>query len=262
MSAAVLAIDQGTSGTKAIVLDPVDGVIAAAEVPIRPSYLPGGGVEQDPAQLLASVLDAGRQALVLAGRPVHTVSLANQGESILVWDRSTGRPLTPVLVWQDSRASAVCHELQEHRSDIARRTGLVLDPYFSAPKMAWLRRERTTEGVVTTTDTWLIHQLCGEFVTDVSTASRSMATDLDNPTWDPGLLELFALERETLPRIVSCDENVGSTGAFGPTMTVGGLIVDQPAALLAQRCWDRGAAKANTPYRPDGSKHLPGVDRR
>ena len=102
---AVLAIDQGTSGTKAVVVDPLNGVLAAAECSLHPRYLPDGGVEQDPHELLDSVLHAGQQALAQAGRPAGTVALANQGETVLAWDRGSGRPLSPAIVWQDRRAA-------------------------------------------------------------------------------------------------------------------------------------------------------------
>ena len=240
---AVLAVDQGTSGTKAVVVDPVDGVVAVADVVVHPVHLAGGGVEQDPQELWESVLAAGHRALELAGRPVGAVALANQGETVLAWDPDTGRPLTPALVWQDHRSEALCNDLAEHREWVAARTGLVLDPYFSAPKMAWLRRHLTTEGVVTTTDTWLLHRLTGEFVTDVSTASRSLLVDLDTATWDPDLVSLFGLDGEPLPRIAACDELVGETSAFGPSLPVGGLLVDQQAALLGQGCLQAGEAK-------------------
>lgn len=240
---AVLAIDQGTSGTKAIVVDRADGVIAAIEIPVRPEYLGDGRVEQDPAALLDSVVQAGRQAVAAAGREVGIVSLANQGETVLAWDPVTGRPLSTALVWQDSRAENICQGMAEHREWIAQRTGLVLDPYFSAPKMAWLRQECTRDGVVTTTDTWLVHHLTGEFVTDVSTASRSLVMDLDAAVWDRDLLHAFGLGDERLPRIVACDEIVGATTIFGQPMQVGGLVVDQQGALLAQGCFTAGAAK-------------------
>lgn len=240
---AVLAIDQGTSGTKAVVLDPDDGIVGVAETAINPLYLPGGGVEQDPAEMLESVLDVGRRAITMAARPIHAMSLANQGETVMAWDRNTGRPLTPAIVWQDRRAEGICAELSAHTDYIAQRTGLVLDPYFSAPKMAWLRRNLETAGVVTTSDTWLIHQLTGAFVTDVSTASRSLVMDIDELSWDRTLLELFGLGEEPLPDIVSNDQIVGSTTAFGGDVPVGGLVVDQQAALLAEGCLTPGMAK-------------------
>ncbi|MER6525758.1 FGGY family carbohydrate kinase [Streptomyces sp. NPDC001508] len=239
----ILAIDQGTSGTKAIVVDDTDGTVAIAEESIRPRYLAGGGVEQDPQELLDSVLDAGRRAVREAGRPIDAVALANQGETVLAWDPATGTPLTQAIVWQDRRAEGICAELSDHATDIARRTGLVLDPYFSAPKMAWLRRNLTRDGVVTTTDTWLVHQLTGEFVTDATTASRSLLLDLDTATWDPQLADLFGLGAERLPRIAACDEIVGTTRAFGPPVPVAGLIVDQQAALVAEGCLEPGTAK-------------------
>ncbi|MFE0424399.1 FGGY family carbohydrate kinase, partial [Streptomyces sp. NPDC058953] len=149
----VLAVDQGTSGTKAIVVDDDGAPLALAEAELRPRYGDGGVVEQDPAALLDSVLDTGRRAVAAAGRPVDVVALANQGETVLAWDRTTGAPLTPAIVWQDRRAAVECERLADHAELIAARTGLVLDPYFSAPKMAWLRRNLTAEGVVTTVDT-------------------------------------------------------------------------------------------------------------
>lgn len=239
----VLAIDQGTSGTKALVVDPVDGVLAMAEVAVHPTYLPGGGVEQDPHELLESVLTAGRQALAAAGGAATALAIANQGETVLAWDPASGRPLSPAVVWQDRRAEEICAELSDEAETIAARTGLVLDPYFSAPKMSWLRRHITRQGVVTTTDSWLVHHLTGEFVTDVSTASRSLLLDIDHVRWDEQLLSLFGLGDESLPRLVACDEAVGFTDEFGDTMPVGGLVVDQQAALLAQGCWIAGDAK-------------------
>lgn len=239
----VLAIDQGTSGTKAIVVDPEQGVVGLAEVPVHPRYLDGGGVEQDPAELLESVLGAGRAALEQAGRPVHAVSLANQGETVLAWDPDTGRPLSAAVVWQDRRAESLCAGLAGHADMLAARTGLVLDPYFSAPKMAWLRRNVESTGVVTTSDTWLLHQLTGEFVTDATTASRSAAVDLGAQDWSPELLALFGLDGERLPRIAANDEIIGTTSSFGTEVPVGGIVVDQQAALLAEACLESGMAK-------------------
>ncbi|PVE13206.1 FGGY family carbohydrate kinase [Streptomyces scopuliridis] len=240
---AILAIDQGTSGTKAIVVDADGGTVAIAEETVRPTYLPGGGVEQNPHELLDSVLTAGRRAVNMAGRPIAAVALANQGETVLAWDPATGTPLSPAIVWQDRRAESICTELAEHSAAIAERTGLVLDPYFSAPKMAWLRRHLTREGVVTTTDTWLVHHLTGEFVTDASTAGRSLIFDLDSAAWDGELADWFELGAERMPRIVASDEIVGTTRAFGQEVPVAGLIVDQQAALVAEACLEQGTAK-------------------
>jgi glycerol kinase len=240
---AVLSIDQGTSGTKAIVVDDAGTVLALAEAPVHPQYLGGGGVEQDPQELLDSVLAAGRSAVASAGTPISVVALANQGETVLAWDPATGAALSPAIVWQDSRAQGICDGLAGHAELIADRTGLVLDPYFSAPKMTWLRRNVTTDGVVTTSDAWLLRRLTGEFVTDVTTASRSLVLDLDAVAWDAELLGLFGLADEALPRLAACDEVVGTTTAFGPEVPVAGVIVDQQSALLAEGCLTVGSAK-------------------
>ncbi len=239
----ILSIDQGTSGTKAIVTDDAGGVLSIAEEQLHPRYLTGGGVEQDPRALLASVIDSGRRAVAAAGRVPDAVALANQGETVLAWDRSTGEPLSAAIVWQDRRADAVCLERADHADWVAQRTGLVLDSYFSAPKMRWLRDNVTTDGVVTTTDTWLIFRLCGAFVTDFSTASRSLVFDVDERRWDAELLAVFGLENEELPELVGNDVVVGTTQEFGGVVPVAGLIVDQQAALLAEACLEPGTAK-------------------
>ncbi len=239
----VLAIDQGTSGTKAVVVDGAGQALFLAEQALRPTYRADGGVEQDPESLWDSVLSAGRRAIAGAGVPVGALALANQGETVLAWDRATGRPLTPAVVWQDRRAESVCAARAAAAEWVARRTGLVLDPYFSAPKLRWIREHLTTEGVVTTTDSWLVHRLCGAFVTDRSTAGRSLLLDLDTGAWDQELLDLFDLADEELPTIVDSDAVVGETELFGGRIPVTGLIVDQQAALLAENCLEPGTAK-------------------
>lgn len=239
----ILSIDQGTSGTKAIVVDEDGRVRATAEVPVHPQYLADGGVEQDPAELLDSVLTAGRRALAEAEVTVSAVALANQGETVLAWDPRTGAPLSSAIVWQDGRSQTVCDALVEHRDEIAAATGLVLDPYFSAPKMRWLRDTVTDEGIVTTSDAWLVHELTGELVTDVTTASRSLLLDIDRADWSPELLAVFGLADEVLPRIVDCDEIVGTTSAFGNPLPMAGLIVDQQSALFAEGCTAPGSVK-------------------
>lgn len=240
---AVLAIDQGTSGTKAVVVGDGGQVLAVEEAEVRPDYLGGDGVELDPMSIWDSVLTTGRRAVAQSPERPSAVALANQGETVLAWDRATGKPLTKALVWQDGRSRSVTDSLAEHASLVASRTGLVLDPYFSAPKMRWIRENWTRDGVVTTTDTWLVNQLCGAFVTDASTASRSALMSIDDVAWDPELLAVFGLQDEELPRIVASDEIVGTTTAFGGQLPVTGLVVDQQAALLAQACLDAGTAK-------------------
>ncbi|MET9625345.1 FGGY family carbohydrate kinase [Streptomyces sp. NPDC006464] len=243
MTGPVLAVDQGTSGTRALVVCPERGVIGSGSAPVRPRYLPGGLVEVDPRELLDSVIAAGRAALAEAATPVVAVGLANQGETVLAWDPATGEPLTDALVWQDRRAAELCAELAVHGDSLRQWTGLPLDPYFAAPKMAWIRRHRTGAGVVTTSDAWLVHRLTGCFVTDAATAGRTGLLDLDTVSWSPDALDVYGLGGERLPGVVDADTRVGTTTAFGPPLPLTGLLVDQQAALLAQSVTEPGAAK-------------------
>ena len=239
----ILAIDQGTSATKALVVADDGVVLSVAECSVHPTASGDGAIEQDPAELLASVIAAGRAALTQAGVMVHGIGLANQGETVLAWDRDSGRPLTTALSWQDRRAVSVTDELAAYRNRLGAISGLPLDPYFSAPKLAWLRRNRTTEGVVTTSDTWLLHALTGAFVTDVTTASRSMVLDLDSRGWSDEAVGIFGLDGADLPDVVGCATPVGTTAAFGPSLPVTGLAVDQQAALVGEGCLATGQAK-------------------
>ncbi len=243
MTRAVLAVDQGTSGTTALVVDPARGVLGAATVGVRPRHGPAGAVEVDPQDLFDSVVQAGRRALAEAGEPVAAVGLANQGETVLAWDPVSGIPLTDAVVWQDRRAQEICDGLEGAADRLRALTGLPLDPYFAAPKMAWLRRHRTRAGVVTTSDAWLVHQLTGAFVTDAATASRTQLLDLDTVGWSDEALDAFGLAGERLPEIVDAAGAVGTTEVFGPSLPLTGLLVDQQAALLAQHCLAPGDVK-------------------
>jgi len=239
----VLAIDQGTSSTKALVVSAAGGVLGSAEVPVHPIARSASGVEQDPEELWTSVVAAGRQVLERAGEPVAAVGLANQGETVLLWDRTTGRPLSQAMSWQDRRAAEICARLASRGARLQALTGLPLDPYFAAPKIAWLREHVSTAGVATTTDSWLLHRLTGAFVTDATTASRTLLLDLDNCEWSSEACAVFGVDVMTLPRIVGCAQPIGETAAFGPLLPVTGLAVDQQAALFAQRCFAEGDAK-------------------
>jgi glycerol kinase len=239
----VLAIDQGTSATKAIVVGPGQQVLGHAEVPVRVDTVGADGVEADPEELYASVIAAGSRAVAAAGVPADAVALANQGETVLAWDRRTTRPLTPAIVWQDRRSAVVCRRLAGSADRLAEITGLRLDPYFAAPKMTWLRENLESGGVVTTTDTWLLARLGGGYVTDAATASRTLLLDLDATDWSAEACAVFGLDPGALPRVADCAQIVGETAAFGRAVPVAGLAVDQQAALLAERCFAAGQAK-------------------
>lgn len=239
----VLAIDQGTSATKSMVITADNHILSVAEIAITPHFATNGVAEQEPWQLFNSVIQSAHEAIKQAHLPIDIITLANQGESVLAWEPDSGKPLTNILVWQDRRAETICQQLAKYNTIICQKTGLVLNAYFSAPKIAWIRQNLTTQGVVTTSDCWLLYQLTGEFVTDITTASRSLLLNIISGQWDEELLTIFNLQQETLPRIVANDEIVGNTTLFGNAIAVGGLIVDQQAALLAQHCLCAGEAK-------------------
>jgi glycerol kinase len=239
----ILAIDQGTSATKAILVGPGQEVLGRAEVPVHVRAVGSDGVEADPEELYASVVAAGSQALAAARAGPDAVALANQGETVLAWDRRTGRPLTPAIVWQDRRSAGVCRRLAGSAARLAEITGLPLDPYFAAPKMTWLRETLDPGGVITTTDTWLLARLGAGYVTDAATASRTLLLDLDTTEWSAEACAAFGVDLGALPRVADCAGAVGETAVFGPPVPVAGLAVDQQAALLAERCFDAGQAK-------------------
>lgn len=240
---ALLAIDQGTSSTKAIVLDG-DRLLGMGEVAVDVRASVDGAVECDAAQLWDSVVGAVEIAIEQAGRPsIEAIGLANQGETVVAWDRPSGRPLAPAVVWQDRRSTDVCRQLERHAPRLAAITGLPLDPYFVAPKMRWLRERVDDTAVITTTDTWLLHRMCGEFVTDVATAGRSLLLDLDTACWSEEACAAFGIAPNDLPRIVGNAEPIGECTAFGFLAPVTGACVDQQAALFAESCHDLGDAK-------------------
>jgi glycerol kinase len=239
----VLAIDQGTSSTKALVVAEGREVLGEGNAPVHPQAGGGGAVEQDAQELLASIVEAGRAAISAAGAPVGAVGLANQGETVLRWNRETGEPYSPALSWQDRRAVSVTRDLAGHEDRLTEITGLPVDPYFAAPKMTWLRREQGEEGVVTTVDAWLNQHLAGAFVTDAATASRTLLLDLESTSWSEEACEIFGLDPAGQPEIVDCDAPVGETSVFGEPLPLTGLAVDQQAALFAESCFDAGEAK-------------------
>ena len=239
----VLAIDQGTSSTKALVVSDGGKVLGEGNAPVHPQAGVQGAVEQEPEELFQSIVDAGRAALEAAGASVEAIGLANQGETVLRWDRESGRPVGRALSWQDRRAVSVTRELEDKADRLTELTGLPLDPYFAAPKMTWLRREQGDEGVITTVDAWLNQRLAGAFVTDAATASRTMLLDLQSTQWSEEACSLFELDPAEQPEIVDCDAAVGETDVFGDPLPLTGLAVDQQAALFAESCFEAGEAK-------------------
>ena len=243
---AIVAIDQGTSGTKALVIGDSGEVLSRGYAHLELQHGAPGVSECAAEDLWQSIVKAVQQALAGCTEKITAVGLANQGESILAWDKSNGAALSQVIIWQDSRSASLCDERRAHSDLILAKSGLALDPYFVAPKMVWLR-DRVPTGVITTTDTWIIARLTGKFVTDVSTASRTLLFDLHTRSWSTELADIWGLDVADLPELINNDVVIGEI--CHPDLEelrgvlLAGAMVDQPAALLAENCFAPGQAK-------------------
>ncbi len=255
----ILAIDQGTTGSTCLVFDEQAELIGRAYRELEQHFPRPGWVEHDAAEIWEVTRAVAGEALDDAGiKPgeLLAVGIANQRETVCVWDPETGEPLHRAIVWQDRRTAARCEKLRtEGRGPIVReRTGLVLDPYFSGTKIEWLLenvsglRERAQQGraVFGTIDAWLIYKLTGELATDPSNASRTMLFDIAHGAWDPEMLELLGVPERALPSVVTSCGVIGTTrpGALhGHEVPVAGVAGDQQAALFGQACVDPGLGK-------------------
>jgi glycerol kinase len=255
----ILAIDQGTSGSTCLVFDERAEPVGRAYREFAQHFPQPGWVEHDAAEIWAVTQAVAGEALADAGvRPgeLAAVGIANQRETVCVWDPATGEPLHRAIVWQDRRTAARCEELREAglQELIRERTGLVLDPYFSATKIEWLLehveglRERALEGraLFGTIDSWLIYKLTGEHATDPSNASRTMLYDIAAGRWDPELLGLFGVSERALPEVRVSAGELGVTrpeALHGHVAPVAGVAGDQQAALFGQGCTDPGMGK-------------------
>jgi len=247
--AAILAIDQGTTGTTALLLDHRGHVARRGYHPIRQSYPKPGWVEHDPEDIWRSVLAAAAQALTRHRGPVAAIGITNQRETTILWDRDSGRPVYPAIVWQDRRTAPECAALKRRGREpmVRRSTGLVLDPYFSGTKLAWLLRHirgtrraaRTGRLAFGTVDSWLLWKLTGGRVhaTDPTNASRTLLYNIRTRTWDPSLLRLFGIPAAVLPKVMPSSGHFGMTAAGGPIpngIPITGVAGDQQAALFGQ----------------------------
>ncbi|RXK54768.1 glycerol kinase [Oleiharenicola lentus] len=260
MPRCVLALDQGTTSSRAIVFDRRGRARGSAQQEFAQHFPQPGWVEHDPRDLWESTRRTALAALAeanLTARDVAALGLTNQRETTLLWDRRTGRPLHRAIVWQDRRTAGLCAKLKRAGLEplFREKTGLLLDPYFSGTKLAWLldhvpgarRRAGRGELAFGTVDTWLLWQLTGGRVhaTDVSNASRTLLLNLRTADWDPELLKILHIPREVLPEVRD------SSGLFGEVTSVpalrgvpiGGIAGDQQAALFGQACWRPGMAK-------------------
>jgi len=257
---AVLALDQGTTGSSAIVFDESGTVRGSADREIRQSYPASGHVEHDPDEIFATTAAVGREALARAGlaaKDLAAIGITNQRETTVVWERATGRPIHHAVVWQSRASAAICERLRaDGREKLVReRTGLVIDAYFSGTKIRWIldqvpgaqRRAEAGELVCGTIDTWLIWNLTGGRIhaTDLSNASRTMVFDIHRRAWDDELLALLNLPRSMMAMPVRSSGVVAETEArhFGAAVAIAGIAGDQQAALFGQTCFAAGEAK-------------------
>jgi glycerol kinase len=244
----LLAIDQGTTGTTCLVVDELLQIRGRGYCELRQHFPKPGWVEHDPDEICAGVLGAAEAALGDAGvaaSELRAVGIANQRETTLVWERGSGRPIAPAIVWQDRRTAARCAELPSEL--IRERTGLIPDPYFSATKLEWLLANTGAAGELAfgTVDSWLVWKLTGgEHLTDVSNASRTLLLDIETLHWDEELLSLFGVPRSVLPTVASSSDELGEAELFGSRVPIAGLAGDQQAALFGQACFATGRAKA------------------
>ncbi|MDE3149009.1 MAG: glycerol kinase GlpK [Acidobacteriota bacterium] len=256
----VLALDQGTTSSRAILFDEAGGIVATAQHEFEQFYPQAGWVEHDPMEILTSQVSCAVEALGRAGarpRDVAAIGITNQRETAIVWERATGKPIHPAIVWQDRRTAPLCKGLEEGGAGdtVSNRTGLVLDPYFSATKVRWVldnvpgARARAERGELAfgTVDSWLIwHLTSGQrHVTDVTNASRTLLYNIVKGEWDAEMLRLFGVPESMLPEVVWSSERVGEvTTTLGlGGIEIAGIAGDQQAALFGQLCWAAGEAK-------------------
>ena len=262
MSGLILALDQGTTGSTALVLDEDGEPIGRGYAEVTQHYPEAGWVEHDPHELWTVSLEVMEQALAASGRsadPIRAIGVTNQRETTILWDRRTGEPIHPAIVWQSRQTADVCERLRDRGVEplVRQKTGLLIDPYFSASKITWLfdrypdARRRAQDGhlLFGTVDTWLIWKMTGGEIhaTDPTNASRTLLYNIHTLDWDDELLDLFGVPAEMLPTVRP------SAGVFGETVPVAGLSPgvpiagvagDQQAALYGQACWEPGSVKA------------------
>ena len=258
MTQYILVIDEGTTSTRAILFARGGSPIASSQHGLTQHYPGPGWVEHDAEEIWDRTLAAAREMVAKAGgaERIAAIGITNQRETVVAWDRETGTPLGKAIVWQDRRTADRCAELKEagHEASIQSKTGLLLDPYFSASKMEWMLRHRAEVReagkrlAFGTIDSWLIWKLTGGVVhaTDASNASRTMLMALDGADWDEELCGLFGIDPATLPAIVDCTGEVGRTDPelFGAAIAICGSAGDQQAATIGQGCLAPGETKA------------------
>ena len=253
----LIAIDQGTTSTRAIVFDAALAPVASAQQELRQIYPAPGLVEHDPEEIWSATLATVRAAMARAGaeaRDIAALGITNQRETTIIWDRATNRPIHNAIVWQDRRTADRCAALRQDEPMIAARTGLLLDPYFSATKIAWLldhvegARVAAREGRLAfgTVDSFLLWRLTGGKVhaSDATNASRTLLLDIHRGSWDADLCRLFDVPEALLPQVRDCAGDFGTTELFGGPIRILGIAGDQQAAMVGQGCFAPGMVKS------------------
>jgi len=253
----LLALDQGTTSTRAMLFDAEARPVASHAIPLRQIFPANGWVEHDAEEIWQATLSCCQAATKgIAPKDIAAIGITNQRETTVLWDRASGRSLHNAIVWQDRRTAARCRELKEQGKEalISGRTGLLLDPYFSATKLEWLlanvpgARARAEKGELAfgTIDSWLIYRLTGGRVhaTDVTNASRTMLLNIKTLAWDDEMLRLFGIPRAVLPDVRDSVTDFGTTDILGPRIPITGVAGDQQAAAFGQACFAPGDVKS------------------
>ena len=255
----ILAMDQGTTSSRAIIFDPSYSVVALAQEEFQQHFPNSGWVEHRPADIWRTTLNTAKAAITKAGispKQIAAIGITNQRETTLIWDRKTGEPAYNAIVWQDRRTAEYCNGLksQGHEPSITKKTGLLLDPYFSATKLAWIldnvdgARARAEAGELAfgTVDTWLLWNLTegASHATDATNASRTMLYNIHRGEWDAELLTLFNIPSNLLPTVKDCAADFGHSSLLGAIIPILGIAGDQQAATLGQACFNPGMMKS------------------
>ncbi|WP_322990610.1 FGGY family carbohydrate kinase, partial [Hoeflea sp.] len=261
MSGYILAIDQGTTSSRAIVFDGEMRIVGVGQKEFTQFYPQSGWVEHDPEEIWKTVLLTVKQALKKAGieaSDISAIGITNQRETVVVWERESGKPIHNAIVWQDRRTASYCEKLkrQDLEKTFTRKTGLLLDPYFSGTKLSWVltnlkgARARAARGELCfgTIDTFLIWRLTGgkSFVTDATNASRTLMFNIATQEWDEELLKFLQIPADMLPEVKDCAADFGVTDKklFGAEIPILGVAGDQQAATIGQACFEPGMLKS------------------
>ena len=261
MQTYIVSIDQGTTSSRALLIDQNGAVLKTQQKEFTQYFPHDGWVEHDPLEIWETTLEVTRDVLTFAESlpgQINSIGITNQRETSIIWDRNTGEPVYNAIVWQDRRTADYCNSLNEDGLTplIQEKTGLLLDPYFSATKFRWIlenvpgARKKAEQGELAfgTVDSYLIWRLTGgrSHLTDATNASRTMLFDIDNQQWDPELLKIFSIPEHCLPEVLDCADDYGTTdkAVLGQSLPICGVAGDQQAALIGQACFNPGMVKS------------------